>query len=140
MANVILLDGEAREETKIASETLTPGELVLEAATAGQVKANDAAADADAEKAWVRENRENEGAGVSTDIASGDTCTVIYPEQNAVLNARIAHGTNVSHGAALESDGSGALQAHSSGRIVAFAGADINNQSGSAALGRVVVA
>lgn len=138
--NVILLDGDAREETKLASETLTPGELVLEAATSGQVKANDAAGDADAEKAWVRENRENEGDGVDTDIASGDSCTVIYPAQGAKVNARIAHGVNVSHGAALESDGNGALRARTSGRTVAFAAADINNTSGATELHPVTVA
>lgn len=140
MANQILLDGEAREETKIAAAALTPGELVEEGSTAGQVQANSSANDANAERKWVRENRENEGDGVSTDIASGDTCTVIHPESGAVVNARIAHGTNVSHGDPLGSDGAGALQSYSSGRIVAFAGEDINNTSGSASLNRVVVA
>lgn len=138
--NVILLEGSADEENAIASEALTPGELILYAATEGQVKASDAANDADALKAWVRENSENEGDGVSTDIASGDSCTVIFPETNAKVNARIAHGTDVQQGAALGTDGNGALQVYSSGRIVAFADEDIANTSGSAGLYPVRVA
>lgn len=138
--NVILLDGNAREEDYIASEILTPGELILFAATEGQIKASDAADDADAMKAWVREQSENAGAGVGTNIASGDTATVLFPEQGAVVNARIAHGTDVQQGAALGTDGNGALQSYSSGRIVAFAAEDIANTSGSAALYPVTVA
>lgn len=138
--NVILLDGDAREEDKIASEALTPGELVLAAATAGEIKANDAAADADAVRAFVREQRENGGAGVDTDIASGDECTVIYPASGAVVNARIAHGEDLNDGAALESDGAGALQAHTSGRIIGYIVGDFANSTGSAALAPVLIA
>lgn len=138
--NVIVRQGQPREATYLASEVLSPGELLLYAATEGQVKANDAAADVDASRMWVRENSENEGDDASTDIASGDTCTVIFPSAGDKINARIAHGTNVQQGAALESDGAGALQAYSSGEIVAHADEDINNTSGSAALYPVTVA
>lgn len=138
--NQILLNGEAREESYIASEALTPGELVQPAATEGQVKANDAAGDADAPRWWVREQRENEGAGVDDDIASGDECTVLKPESGARINARIAHGESLSDGEALESDGAGALRSQTSGRIVAFIAGDFTNTSGSAALGPVDVA
>lgn len=138
--NVILLNGNAREEDKIASEILTPGELVQPAATEGQVQANATAGDTDAPKTWVREQVENAGAGATTNIASGDTCTVLNPEQGAKINARIAHGQTLSDGDALESDGAGALRAHTSGRILAFAAEDITNVSGSAGLFPVIVA
>lgn len=140
MPNVILLNGDAREEDGLASEALTPGELVLEDTTPGNWKANDAAADADATKTWVREQVEDAGAGIDDDIASGDTCTILRPIQGAKIQAFLAHGENVSAGDALESDGAGALQAHSSGRIVAYAAEDLNNTSGSASRIAVTVA
>lgn len=138
--NQILLNGDAREESRIAAETLTPGELTEPAATLGETQAASSAADAEAPRQWVREQRENEGAGVDTDIASGDECTILHPESGARINARIAHGVNVQEGAALESDGAGALQARTSGRTLAFAGTDINNTSGSTELHPVDVA
>lgn len=140
MDNTILVRGRAEEEAYITSEAMTPGELVLYAATEGQIKANDASADVDAMKAWVREQEENKGAGVDDDIASGDEATVIFPTSGAKIRALIAHGTNVQQGAALESDGNGALQARTSGRTVAFADSDTNNTSGSASLAIVRVA
>lgn len=137
--SIILLNGKAREEDFVASVALTPGELIVYAATEGQVAPNTTANDPDAMKAWVREQSEN-GQDATTDIDSGDTCTVLFPAPGAKINARIAHGTDVQQGAALESDGAGALQAHTSGRIVAFAGEDIANTSGAAGLFPVTVA
>lgn len=132
MANVILLDGEAREEDYDAAATLTPGELVLPGSTEGEITVNATAVDPDAPRWFVREQVENAGAGIDDDIASGDTCTVLKCESGAVVNAWLAYGENVSEGDALESDGAGALQAHTSGRIIAFAGEDNDNTSGGA--------
>ena len=138
--NIILLNGEAREESKVAAVVLSPGELIRPASTAGQMEPNGTAADADAPRIFVDVQKENEGAGVDDDIAASDTFTALYPESGAKVNARIAHGESLSDGEALESDGNGALRSHTSGRIVAFADGDITNTSGSAALNPVIVA
>lgn len=139
MPNVILLDGEAREEDYVASAAITPGELI-EFGGANDVRANSSAADADAIRAFAREQVENAGAGIGTDIPSGDTVTVLYPESGAKVNALLAHGENVAEGAALESDGNGALQAHTSGRIIGYADAALNNTTGAAARLAIIVA
>lgn len=138
--NIILLNGEAREESKVASVVISPGELIQPAATEGEMQPNGAAADADAPRIFADVQKENAGAGVDDDIASGDEFTALYPESGATVNARIAHGEDLSDGEALESDGNGALRSHTNGRIIGFSDGDQSNTSGSAALGPIVVA
>lgn len=137
--NVILRDGDAREEDHKASEAITPGELI-EFGGSNDIQANTSAADSTAVRAFVREQVENSGNGIDDDVPSGDTGTVIYPESGAVVRAFLAHGENVSEGAALESDGNGALQAQSSGRVIGYADEALNNTSGSASRIDIVVA
>lgn len=138
--NVILLNGEAREESKIAAVELTPGELIRPAATEGEMEPNGDAADDDAPRIFADVQKENDGAGVDDNIPADDEFTALYPESGAKINARIAHGEDLDDGEALESDGNGALRSHTNGRIVAFADGDITNTSGSAALNPVIVA
>lgn len=139
MANVILLDGEAREEDFVASEAITPGELV-EHGGSDDIQAHSTASGTQVERIFVREQVENSGNGIDDDVPSGDTATVIYPEQGAKVQAFLAHGENVSEGDALESDGNGALQAQSSGDTIGYAAEGLNNTSGSASRIDITVA
>lgn len=139
MSSTILLNGDAREEDHKTSEAITPGELI-EFGGSNDIRANTTANDADAIRAFMREQPENDGNGIEDDVPSGDMGTVLFPESGAKVLAFLAHGENVSEGDALESDGNGALQAQTCGRIIGFAAEDLNNTSGSASRIKVIVA
>lgn len=108
MANTILQAAATavREEGGIASEALTPGELV-EKGGSDDFQAHSTAA-GDAIRAFARAQEENQGAGVDDDIASGDEVTVIYPQSGDKVLARAAGA--VSEGDFVESNGAGRLQ------------------------------
>ena len=121
-------------ETVLAGGTIKPGMLILY--SSGAVIANGSAADTDAPCMWALEKEFIDPQVTSTvpiDVtyASGEVVRCIYSQPGDKLYALIETGSNVARGAALESNGAGALQAFSSGRIVAFADEAVNNSSGS---------
>lgn len=103
--NTIVLRGQPREESFIASELLTPGELV-EFGGSDDIQAHSTAG-GDAIRMFVRAQHENDGAGIDDDIASGDEATVVFARPGDKINA-IAGGS-VSVDDLVESNGSGRL-------------------------------
>jgi hypothetical protein len=108
--NVILLNGDAREVPAIADVQLIPGMLVeWDTAEPGQVKLHATDGGNVIPVMFVRENRENNGKGISDAIVINDSCTVIYPQQGAVVNA-ITEDTITVRGTPLASSGNGVLR------------------------------
>lgn len=129
MSKAVVLKGDFVRKEAVASEAITPGHLI-EFGGSNDVQKQSSAAEADAAKTWALEN-DLVGDDLDDDYASGDTVQYAVFDPGSELQALLAHGENVSEGDALEADGNGALQAHSSGRVLAFAREDLNNTSGS---------
>lgn len=137
--NTILLQANGVEDLPVyddalAGGTITPGMLITW--SSGTLIANASAADADAEILFAVENpyldpTVDTSPAIDTTYASGKVVRYIRPPRGVRLNALLETGNNVARGAALESNGAGALQAFSTGRIVAFADEAVNNSSGS---------
>jgi hypothetical protein len=140
----IILAGSPIFREGIASATITPGMLVEYGGT------NDlqphSAAGGNARKA-VAVNMAEVGQDSETDYASGDQARYAILRSGDRATMLLANGENVSKGDPLESDGAGALQAHTpqavdeggsatytvySDAIVGYADEAINNTSGSA--------
>lgn len=79
-------------------------------------------------------------AAIDSDYAAGDSAFYIFAQPGDKVYAFLADGENVAKGAALQSDGAGALKAHtpaSSGTvylaaIAAWADEDLDNSAGGA--------
>lgn len=130
MPNTIILKGDFRRKEGTAGAGVTPGELLLRSG-ASQYTANGTAGDADAQRIFALEN-DLVGDDIDDDYDSGDTVQAAYPVAGTEVYAWLEYGADVDAGDALESGGSGNLQAHSSGRIVAYALEDKTNTSGGA--------
>lgn len=122
------------EEELVTDAALTPGEFVIPTATG--VRPHNVAADVDAPKMVCVENpyidpRVVSGAAIDHDYEVGEVARIIYPQAGDLVYAWLEDEGNVAKGAALESDGAGALQAYTSGRILAFAAEAVNNTGGS---------
>lgn len=109
--NVIMLNGDYREEGAIASGAIMPGMLVERTSTRAFQKHGTAAGAALA--AFAREQRENDGHGVDDEIPSGDEFTVCYPVKGAKVNAYTTD--TIAAGGFVESDGVGGVRAFSAG-------------------------
>jgi hypothetical protein len=110
--NVILLNGDAREEGGIAAVyDITPGMLV-ERTGARNWQPHATAAGA-ALAAFAREQRENDGHGVDDDIPAGDEFTIIFPTKGAKINAFTSD--TIAAGEFVESDGDGGVRAFAAG-------------------------
>jgi hypothetical protein len=108
--NTIVLNGEVREESAIADVALIPGMLVeYDQAEAGQVKLHATDGGNVIPVMFVREQHENDGHGISDQIAQDDTCTVVFPTNGARINA-ITEDTITVAGVALASSGNGLLR------------------------------
>lgn len=117
-----------RDEGIVASsETIYPGQMV--AWSSGSLIQHGSAADVDAQiifaDRWPAYNK-----GIDDPYTQTMTCPIIYPVPGAKVYAFLETGANVAKGAALEANGAGALQALSTGRIVAFADEAVNNSGG----------
>lgn len=108
MANTILQAAATavREEGFIASEQLTPGDLV-EFGGSDDIQVHKNAGQT-AARMFVRAQEENQGAGIDDDIASGDEATVLFPQPGDKVLANSAGA--ISENAFVESAGDGRLQ------------------------------
>lgn len=122
-------------EEVVHTAAVTPGDFVTLGASG--VTPNGAAADVDAQICVAIENpyinpAVTTTAAIDTDYAVAAKARVIYPQRGDVVYAFLEDEGNVARGAALEiGSDAGALQAYSSGRIVAFADEAVNNTGGS---------
>lgn len=98
--------GPVDEESGIASEALTPGELI-ERGGSDDFQAHSTAAD-DAIRRFARAQEENQGADVDTDIASGDEVTCLLPSSGDKVLMRA--GEAIAENDFVESNGSGRAQ------------------------------
>lgn len=108
--NTVLVRGMAREEDALADEAITPGMLVELTAT-GVQRHN--AAGGVATPIFAREQKENQGADIHDEIASGDYVTCLYPKLGDVINAYTED--TIALGGWVESDGDGGVRAYGSG-------------------------
>lgn len=114
---VILLNGEAREESGILTVAAMPGMLMER--VAGGWRPHTVAGGA-AQFAFVREQHENDGHGVDDEIPANDEGTILFPTVGARINALTADSIEL--GDPLESAGDGTLQLRDLGAVVGFAG------------------
>lgn len=118
---VILLRGHAREESGVAGAALTPGMLVeMDTTGADEWKPHDTPGGGGL-LAFVRAQHENDGAGIDTEIASGDDCTIIFPEQGAKVNA--VTDDTIARGDVVQSAGNGKVEPFDSGVGIGVAAA-----------------
>jgi hypothetical protein len=116
---------------------VTPGDFLLK--TSSGVTPAGTAADVDAEILVAVENpyldpRIDTSPAIDTDYSysASETVRYIIPQRGDIVYAWLETGGNVAEGAALEiGSQAGALQAYSSGRILAFANEAVNNSGGS---------
>jgi len=111
----------------VAGGTIYPGMLVLW--SSGTLIANNASPDVDAPVIFAVESMMH-NQGIDDAYASGATVYTCAPQGGARVYAWLETGANVAKGAALESNGAGALQALTTGRIVAYADEAVNNSGG----------
>jgi hypothetical protein len=116
---VILLRGNAREESGIADATITPG-MLLEFETANGLSPH-AGAGAAAAAIFARAAHEDDGDGIDDNIASGSEVTAIYPEKGAKINA--VTDETIDRGEFVQSAGDGKVALFDSGVIIGVASA-----------------
>lgn len=133
--NTILQNGDPLEEDFVLSEDLDPGELV-ELGGTDDIQAHSEGGGF-AQRWFLREQKENAGAGIDDTVASGDTGTVLKCSGGERVQARLGTGdaeVNISEGAELESAGDGTLQAFGTATpsedVVAVAAEGVDNSSG----------
>jgi len=123
------------EEYVVHTAAVTPGDFVTRGASG--VTSNATAADADAQKLIAVETpyldpRTNTNPAIDTDYAVAAVARCVWVQPGDVVYAFLEDEGNVAIGAALEiGSDAGALQASSTGRIVAFADEAVNNTGGS---------
>lgn len=123
------------EEYVVHTAAVTPGDFVTLGASG--VTPNGAAADVDAQKLVALETpyldpRTNTSPAIDTDYAVAAYARCAWVQPGDMVYAWLEDEGNVAVGAALEiGSDAGALQAYTSGRIVAFAAEAVNNTGGS---------
>lgn len=123
------------EEYVVHTAAVTPGDFVTRGASG--VTPNGTAADADAQKLIAVENpyidpSVTTTAAIDTDYAVAAYARCVWVQPGDLVYAFLEDEGNVAIGAALEiGSDAGALQASSTGRIVAFADEAVNNTGGS---------
>lgn len=138
--NTILLQVNGGGERPVFEEVVhtaavTPGDFVTLGASG--VTPNGSAADVDAQIMVAVETpyldpRTSTNAAIDTDYAVAAYARVIYPQRGDLVYAWLEDEGNVARGAGLEiGTDAGALQALSTGRLVAFADEAVNNTGGS---------
>lgn len=136
--NTILLkrNGEGEPtvfERVVVSAAVTPGDWVL--FSSGSVTPGPTAADVNApdiiaiEQAYI-DPRVTTSAPIDTDYAVAAKARLIFPQTGDELYTWLEAGANVAEGDPLEHNGSGALQAYTSGKIVAYAAEAKDNSGG----------
>lgn len=142
MAHTIILKGDPIRKEAIANEAITPGELI--AFDADMELIPHGTAGGNAQKMFAIEE-DFVGDGIDTDYSTGDQVQYVVGRPGDEIYAFLEAGANVSKGDALESNGAGALQAHTAvsineagaatktvytQAIVAYAAEDKNNSAG----------
>jgi len=121
-------------EAVVATAVIKPG-MLIEWASASTVQPASTAADTSAPAMWAVENpyiAASSTLAVDTTYAVGAVCYFIWSQPGDKLYALLETGANVTvPGVGLQSNGSGALEIFTSGRIVAFSDAVLNNTTGS---------
>jgi hypothetical protein len=142
MPNIILLRGKPVKEEGKCGVAITPGMLLQW--NAGTLRPNATAADTAAIPIFADVNivpdRGVATAAIDTPYAVNERVQYFHCTSGDMVYALLETGANVARGAALESNGAGALQAVTTGRIVGFAAEAVNNASGSNVRIRVEVA
>lgn len=120
------------EET-VVTAAITPGEFVI--FSSGSVKPHNVAADADAPDILAIENayldpRTATDPAIDTDYAVAAKAKLVFPQPGDLLYCFLEAAANVAKGAPLEHNGSGHLQAYTSGKIVAYAAEAKDNSAG----------
>ena len=110
-----------------AANAPTPGQLLDW--SSGSLIIHNTAADVDVQAKWAVEN-DKIGRDLNTAYAAAETCYFVYAHSGARVYAWLVTGANVARGAALEAAGNGALQALTTGRIIAYADQAVNNSGG----------
>lgn len=128
--NTILLRGQAREEGRIATPyAITPGMLV-ELADAGAAIPHTTDG-GQGMPIFAKEQHENQGAGIDTDIAVADEVQILFPEHLAKINAFTSD--TIAEGEQVCSDGAGGVRLADSGDYVlgvAAADSDLSGTNG----------
>lgn len=136
MRNVILIQGNAREDTGIASGAIRPGMLIEPTGTGEQYVAHNDAGGA-AAPVFAREQHENDGAGIDDNIASASSFTPIFPEMGAKINA--VTDDTIARGEWVESAGDGKVRLWGSGYRVGYADA-ASDLSGTVGRVKIIIA
>jgi hypothetical protein len=128
--------GEAKLD---AGVDITPG-MLIDWASATEVAPHGSAAAAHAQRMFATEtNQRLVGQGIDDAYdADGEMVSYVVAPRGALIYAWLEDEGNVAYNAALESDGAGALQALSTGAVVAYAREAVNNTGGSGAV-RILV-
>lgn len=120
------------EETVVSAD-ITPGEFVI--FSSGSVRPHNVAADVDAPNILAVENayldpRVSTSNPIDTDYAVAAKAKLIFPQTGDLCYCFLEAAANVAKGAPLEHNGSGHLQAYSTGKIVAYAAEAKDNSGG----------
>jgi hypothetical protein len=115
-------------EDAAAGAAITPGMLVIRNSS-GLWIPHGTAAGTLAPPDFAME-RDEMGKDMDTPYATGDRVKVAHLCPGERVNALLETGANVAIGAALESNGAGALQAATTGKVVAIALEAVNNATG----------
>jgi len=127
------------EDALDAGVDITPG-MLIERASSTEVAPNSTAADTSPQRMFADERLQVlTGGDIDTDYANdGDAVSWVIPPRGAKIYAWLSAGENVAFDAILESDGAGALQAVTTGEVVARAAEAVNNGAGGTAV-RILV-
>jgi hypothetical protein len=112
-----------------AANTIYPGQLV--AWSSGEVIRHATAADTAIQIMFAVENGQDMlGRGIDDAYVAGATCYFYHAHRGARIYAFLETAGNVAKGAPLEASGTGSLQAHTTGQVVAWADEAVNNSGG----------
>lgn len=127
--NTVILDSRDfyRFDEGIAAGTIYPGMLVIGPKTA--LVASNAAADVDAPVLFAVEDAQF-NMGIDDTYLTGATVYFCMPQGGARVYAWLETGANVADMAPLQSNGAGALEVWTTGRIIAYADEPVNNAGG----------
>jgi len=132
--NTILISGDAREETRLADlYVMTPG-MLAELADAGTVIPHSTDG-GQADPIFVREQWENDGAGIDDNVAIDDECTLLFVAQGTLVNAYTSD--TILEGERVCSDGAGGVRLADSGDYVMGTAKEDSDLSGTN--GRVLI-
>lgn len=139
--NRIVQQGDPNERDYVLSEAADPG-MLMEFGGSDDVQKHSTANGGLNPVAVLREQKENDGAGVEDQVAASDLATILFPSPGDVVLVRLGFGSSehtITVGEALESGGDGTVQSHGTaagsgeeGTLKLVALEALDNSSGSA--------